>query len=155
MSNNLPKTCNTLPKKQKKRALTIRQRKARRLILQGKPARVALREAGYSPKNADANANEVLEKLGIQELMEKQGLTDALTINTIKDAHLANKVISAVITGKEAKEAGGLTTDFIDAPDWSNRLKASELSMKLKGRLREKVDLEHSGTVEITFRVVK
>ncbi len=78
-----------------------------------------------------------------------------LKINTIKYDHAANKVISAVVTGKEDKDAGGLTTDFVDVPDWSNRLKASELSMKLKGRLREKVDVEHGGAVEITFKVVK
>lgn len=151
MGNELLKMGKGNKKKQKKRPLTIRQRKARKLILKGLPARVALRQAGYSPKNADKNSAEVLEKLGIQELMEKQGLTDELTINTIKDAHTANKTISAVVTGKEAKDAGGLTTDFVDVPDWSNRLKASELSMKLKGRLREKADVEITGDIKISW----
>lgn len=146
----------TAGKKQK--PLTPRQLKARKLILQGLPARIALREAKYSPKTADKDSKAVLEKLGIKELMEKQGLTDELTINTIKDAHTANKVISAVITGKEAKDAGGLTTDFVDVPDWSNRLKASELASKLKGHLmsdRIAVEVEHKGVVEVLHIPVK
>jgi len=88
----------------------------------------ALKKAGYSETTARFHQQKTLQRLGIPELCEREGLTDKKIINTIKGGLDANKVISAV----GGKDANGGTVDFVDVPDWGNRLKASELAAKLK-----------------------
>jgi len=44
----------------------------------------------------------------------------------------ANKVVSAVIVGKDADEK---TNDFIDVPDWSARHRYYDTILKLRGKL--------------------
>lgn len=147
----------TSPKK--KRPLTIRQKKLVKELLKGKPARVAMRAAGYSPQSADGCAKQTIEKLGIAELCDRIGLTDEKIAATVLSAMDANKVISAtVIRGKPDSiadeqdgmaDANSMSKDFIDVPDWQARLKASEISLKVKGHLKEKAEI--TGDIKITW----
>ena len=91
--------------------------------------------------SANALGSETLAKLSIVDILDKAGVTDEKIAQTVLDGMEANKPISAV-AGKDASEA---SVDFIDVPDWTNRLKATELASKMKGHMKEKV--EHSGSI--------
>lgn len=87
--------------------------------------------------SAKALASQVLAKLTITDVLDKIGVTDEKIAQTVMDGMEANKPISAV-SGKDASEA---SVDFIDVPDWTARLKATELASKMKGHLKDRVDL--------------
>lgn len=94
--------------------------------------------------SASAIGGENLGKLTITDILDKYGVTDEKIATTVKEGMEASKPISAV-GGKDASEA---SMDFIDVPDWANRLKATELASKMKGHLKDKI--EHSGEVKVT-----
>lgn len=79
-------------------------------------------------KNARAMGTETLAKLDITEIMEEKGLTD-------------EKIVDTLLDGMEAENNLG-------KPEWTARLKATELSSKIKGHLKEK--MVHEGEVKIT-----
>jgi len=67
----------------------------------------------------------------IQAWCERLGATDRQLVSNLIDGTKANKVVSARITDKDANVD---TDDFIDVPDWTNRLKANEILLKIKNR---------------------
>lgn len=82
-------------------------------------------------ESASAIGGENLRKLTIVEIMEKNGLTDEKITQTLND-------------GMEAQNNLG-------KPEWTARLKATELASKIKGHLKDKLD--HSGKVDIKVTV--
>ena len=87
--------------------------------------------------SARSLGTQVLARLSISDTLDKIGVTDEKIATTVLDGMEANKPISAV-AGRDASEA---SVDFIDVPDWSNRLKATELASKMKGHLKDRVDV--------------
>src|SRR6516162_4101646 len=71
-----------------RKQLTHRQRAMIKALVKGKSQAQAYREAGYSPKNADQGAYQVLQsiKKKIPEIMDENGLTDEALIGK----HLAS-----------------------------------------------------------------
>lgn len=95
----------------------------------GNSEKAALAVYNTSEKNASTIAASLNKKLDFSYYLDKAGLTDEHVSKTIYNASLANKVISARITSKEADIH---TDDFIEVPDHMVRLKASELALKYK-----------------------
>lgn len=127
---------------------TLKQETAVKDLLEnvGKPIGQAMLDAGYSPATAK-NPDHLTESKGWNELMDKY-LPDDKLLSTHDEALVANRVISAINTNKEA--TGG-TTDFIEVPDHAIRLKAVELGYRVKGRLSNNVQVLNQGEMSIEF----
>lgn len=82
----------------------------------------------------------------IDRLLE-QYLPDKDILQTIKEGLTADKVISAmVVSGSGMKDAHSMTKDFVDVPDWSNRLKAADISLRVKDLYpKEKIEVDITG----------
>lgn len=117
---------------------TIKQRKALAILSQDttKSLGQAMREAGYSKVSAN-KPSKLTNSKGFQALVNKY-LPDSKLLEVHAQGLEATKVISAVVTGKDADEK---TNDFIDVPDYATRHKYLETGYKLKGKL------EHGPTV--------
>lgn len=111
--------------------MTIKQKIALEKVMEnhGNVSRAML-EAGYDPTTAK-NPKNLTESKAWNEMMEEY-LPDNKVLQTHAEALEANKVISAKIIGKDAD---GNTDDFIEVPDHPTRLKAVELTYKVKRRL--------------------
>lgn len=136
----------------KTNGLTLKQRKFRKELLKTlSPTEAAMR--AYDCKDrlvAAVIANQNLKKLNISmpELMDQMGLTDEEDIKDLMRLRKAVKQISCNVFIKkdgEMKGADGKSLDFIEVDDNLTQLKALELTCKLKGRLRDKYEIEHKG----------
>lgn len=143
-------------KKQKKRPLNIRERKFIKGIIAGKTAAQAMREAGYSERTSLCCSTQKLRETSetIQALMNKKGISDDYLLDGLLEGTKATKVISATIiarNGEGMKDADSMSKDFIDVDDFPTRHKYIETGLKLKGHLRDKLDVEHSGNITVIF----
>ena len=93
----------------------------------------AMKEVGYSDAYS-THPDKLTKTKSWIELMEKY-LPDEKIVRKIDEGLEANRVISAVNTGKEAS---GATSDFIEVPDFAIRHKYVETSLKIKGKLDNK-----------------
>lgn len=120
-------------KKTKRPPKTIKEKKfLQEFIKTGNATEAAARV--YDVINRDSAksiGSENLTKLDITEIMEKKGLTD-------------EKIVDTLLEGMEAENNLG-------KPEWTARLKATELSSKIKGHLKDKID--HGGKVDIKVTV--
>jgi len=116
------------------RRLTIKQRKWIKLYLEcGNASEAAMKVYDCKSKETAAVIGfENLRKLNYEDFLETAGITDALIQKKIMEGLDANRVISAINTGKQAT---GATADFIDVPDYAIRHKYLETVLKLKKRL--------------------
>jgi hypothetical protein len=120
---------------------TVRQKKALSILAEkGGSISAAMREAGYSEVTSKT-PGKLTESQGWEQLMEKYFPDDKLT-KVIQEGLEANRVISAINTGKQASAA---ESDFIEVPDHAVRHKFVETSLKLKGRLTNKTDITSDG----------
>ena len=119
--------------------LTIKQRKFIKLYLElGNATEAAFRV--YDCKNRDSAKQigyENLTKLDYSDLMEEAGITDKLLQQKLLEGLDSNRTISAV----KGTSANSGTTDFIDVPDFMVRHKYLETALKLKRRLKERMDI--------------
>lgn len=115
--------------------LVTRRQKYRFYRLNGYNMRAAALNAGYSKATADRARQAGLEKTEtVAQWLERIGVTQKSLAEYLRAGLDANKVISAVVTGKDADEK---TNDFIDVPDWQSRHKYLETALKLKGALND------------------
>lgn len=118
---------------------TIKQRKWMKLYIElGNATEAAMRV--YDCKDRDSAAVigfENLRKLNYEEFLEEGGISDAKLQKSIEEGLNATRVISAV----KGTSANGGTTDFIDVPDYIARHKYTETALKLKRRLKERMDV--------------
>ena len=111
--------------------LTLKQRKFLKLYFQvgnGTKAAMAIYNC-KDMKSAAALASETLSKLKnpIKTFMEARGISLGKLTEVLEEGLSANKVISAVNTGKQAN---GQTADFIEVPDLQVRHKYLETAAK-------------------------
>ena len=78
-----------------------------------------------SYRSAAAIGSENLKKLDISQILENNGVTDDLIASTIRQAMRAK--------GER------------HTPEWTARLKATELASKIKGHLKDRVDITSGG----------
>ena len=138
----------------KKRPLNIRERKLIKALIAGELPTKAMRTAGYTVNTANTKQGKKLEEVRetIQALMEKKGLTDDYLLDGLIEGTKATKVISATIIAKNGegmKDADSMSKDFIDVEDFAVRHKYYETGFKLKGYLRDKIDLSGDVTIEL------
>lgn len=121
---------------------TARQKKAMAKLLEnhGTSVSAAMRAAGYSPNTAK-NPMELTKSKSWEELLN-QYLPDDKLAQKIDEGLDANRVISAINTGKQAS---GATSDFIEVPDFAVRHKYVETSLKIKGKLIDRSDITSGG----------
>lgn len=92
--------------------------------------------------SAHAIGSQNLQRLTISDELDKIGLTDSKIASVLLDAIDAQKTVSSYNTNREANAE---TDDFIDIPDWQARLKAIEITAKMKGHFIEKRDITSKG----------
>lgn len=119
-------------RKKPKRKPTLKQKEAfvKYIEFHGN-AYKAMRAAGYTHASA-LNAKNLTESSGFQALAEEV-LPDNLLLKVHKEGLQASKVISAIITGKDAD---GGTNDFIEVPDHPTRHKFLETAYKIKNKIQ-------------------
>jgi len=120
-------------------ALTLKQRKWLKLYLElGNATEAAMQSYDCKDRNSAKQIGyENLAKLDYSDLMEEAGITDKLLQDKIIEGLDANRSISAV----RGTPANGGTMDFIDIPDFMARHKYLETALKLKRRLKERMDV--------------
>ena len=129
------------------KALTIREQKVVSNLMAGMNKKDALLSAGYAESTATKVPDEIIGKNRIQKAikdrMEEMDLDDQTFLDTLKEGLQATKIISAIViapAGEGMKEAGGMTRDFIEVPDFDARHKYLTTGLKLKGHLRDKIE---------------
>jgi len=144
-----------------KDGLTYKQRIFRsELFKTFNPTEAAMKAYDCKNKNVAAViASQNLKKLNISfaDLMERMGLTDEEDIKDLMRMRKATKQISCNIYIKkngEMKGADGNSLDFIEVDDNQIQLKALELTMKLKGHLRDKVEHDVTFTMNKFMQVI-
>lgn len=135
---------------------TAKQKKALEKIVEqkqknhGKSPSIAkaMREAGYAEATAK-NPKNLTESKSWEQMMDEYFPDDKLN-KVLQEGLEANRVISAVVTGKEAD---GRSTDFIDVPDHAVRHKFLDTALKLKKKFpAEKHEVENTGEITVTFK---
>jgi len=129
-----------------KRPLKEKDQKVLEGVCAGKPVRRAMLDAGYSVGYATTQSSAKLRKIlpRITEIMDKVNVTDTKLIQKLAEGLDSTKVISANIIAPSKdgmKDADSMTKDFIDVPDFATRHKYLETGLKLRGHLREKLDV--------------
>lgn len=100
--------------------VSVKERKLINGVIKGKGITQSAKDAGYSPHSASAIGCRVLQKPAVQsaliQAMEKAGITDDKIAETLKDAMDAE-----------------IPTKLGSIPDFNSRLKAVDISIKVKG----------------------
>jgi hypothetical protein len=95
-------------------------------------------------------ASENLRKPDIQRIMEAKGLGIDRLMKVMDEGLEANKVVSAVITGKDADSR---TDDFIEVPDHPTRHKFLETAGKWAKLSPEKeIEVKGDGKIEVVVK---
>lgn len=96
----------------------------------------------------------------VADLMEEMGLNDQKLMTVLNDGLQANKNISCniIALNKEGmKDADSVTKDFIEVEDHPTRHKYLETALKLKGHLKDKLEVAGPGgePLKVTITLVK
>lgn len=118
--------------------MNVRQQAYKKNRISGMNAYRSAIAAGYSHNTAIHAYKNIEKRLNFQDVLIKAGLDDQTITKVMNDGLNANRVVSAVITGKDA---GAADHDFIEVPDYSVRHKYLETLLKLNGKLNEKIDI--------------
>ncbi|TFG88506.1 MAG: hypothetical protein E4H16_04980 [Candidatus Atribacteria bacterium] len=120
--------------------LSVRERKAVKNLAAGMTKKDALVSAGYSESVANTKAATVFVKprvlRALKDLMEDMELSDEVLLQVMKKGLGATRVISAMViasSGDGMKDAGSMTKDFIEVPDYRERRESATTLLKLKG----------------------
>lgn len=110
-----------------------------------KTLKAAMLDAGYSENTANDQTAEVLGnprvRTTIREAMEKEGVDENRLTKIISEGLEATKVISAMAaasSGEGMKNAGGMSKDFIEVPDFLARHKFLQTALDLRGDYPDK-----------------
>jgi phage terminase small subunit len=142
---------------QKHQKLNIREKLFIKNLACGMSQAEAAIKAGYSKKYADSFASRKVREskvaLAFAEILDKHGVTDDRIASVISEGLEAMKVISCNVIAEESKEdANSMTKDFIDVPDWLARHKFVDSTLKVKGYLKEKLDVNLKGDINIKIK---
>ncbi|MEE9612553.1 MAG: terminase small subunit [Desulfatiglandales bacterium] len=122
----------------KRKTFTLKQLKFIKHFIECGNATEAARRAGYSERTAKQIASENLTKPDFQEaiadLLKQHGLTDDMLVMKISEG------TNAMETKFFQKD--GEVRDSREVTAWDTRLRYIETALKLKGYLRQKVDID-------------
>jgi hypothetical protein len=141
-------------------AASLRRKKIIKGIITGKTNRQAGIDSGLSPKTAAAQVTAILKEpetqLNLRTAMEKLGMDDSFFALQLHDLVLGTKIISAMFiapgSGTDLKDAGSMTKDFIEVPDFAAKAKGIELAYKLTGRMTDKHDVNVKPSITVVVR---
>jgi len=129
---------------------TLRQRKTMKIMVtNGGKLEPAMKASGFSKAYAESGK---LAKTKTWKQLLDQYLPDDLLAQKAREGLDANRVISAINTGKDIT---GTTSDFIEVPDLATRHRYLETSLKMQNKLTEKIDVTTEGEKIGGFVVVK
>lgn len=123
------------PIDQKPRDLTYKQRRfVDEFIKNNGNATLAAKAAGYKYPHARGpeNVEKSTIKSAIQAVMDKKGITWGRIADKLSEGLDAKKVVSAIITGKDADSR---TDDFIEVPDYATQHKFMDSAIKIREKL--------------------
>ena len=137
---------------------SVKVQKLKRALANGTNRTEALISIGYAQSTAIYNGKKIVDRLLKKEIekieskeltlsqhLAKRGYDDKSIADVLADGLGANKVISAVIVGKDADER---TNDFIEIPDHSVRGQFVDRVAKIRGYYPDpKLKIEHSGNI--------
>jgi DNA-binding CsgD family transcriptional regulator len=169
MTTQTPTTSTTQKKKQvqprhhagKSRAAAQARRKIiANALLDGKTTMEAGLLAGLSPKTADSQVSQILRHPQTQD-----ALLAAMTARGMDDEYLAKhhkmliegtKIISANIIvaggGSDLAEAGSITKDFIEVPDYAAMARGLDLAYRLRGQYKDRTEVDLRQPVQIIIK---
>jgi phage terminase small subunit len=108
--------------------LTPQQHNLVKNLVKGMNLQQAAIAAGYSPKNASISANQALKGIRkkMPQLLDKRGLTDSALIR---------KYLKPALEANETKffQKDGEVKETHDVINWDARLRALDMTFKLKG----------------------
>jgi hypothetical protein len=129
---------NILRNMKSKKQLNVRQRKAIKGIIAGKPRTTAFREAGYTAKTAAFKSGPMLQKIleSFPEIMDRKGISDDSLADSLKDGLEAMFIKTATFEG--------IITDQKSFIDFPTRHKYLETALKLKNLIIENIKISGS-----------
>lgn len=139
----------------------MRRRKIIKDVLAGKTHQEAGIAAGFSPKTAAQQVSQTLRNPLVQDAllaaMEKIGMDDAYQADHHKQLIEATKVISANVfvpgSQTDLADAGSMTKDFVEVPDFQSKAKGLEMLYKLRGKFAaEKHDVNVKRPLTVVIR---
>ena len=136
--------------KKNKAAVEARRKTIINALLDGKSTLQAGTEAGLSPKTADSQVSQILNNPKTQncllEAMERRGMGDDYLAEHHRMLIEGTKVISANIIvpggGTDLKDAGSMTKDFIEVPDFQAKAKGLDMFYRLLGLYKDKQEID-------------
>ena len=142
-------------------ASKMRRKQIVKDILAGKPLQQAGIDAGLSPKTAASQVTQILAEPKTQDALlaafEKRGMGDDYAADHHKQLIEATKVISANVfvpgSSTDLADAGSMTKDFVEVPDFQSKAKGLEMLYKLRGKFAtEKHDVNVKRPLTILIR---
>jgi len=136
--------------KKNKAAVEARRKAIINALLDGKSTLQAGTEAGLSPKTADSQVSQILNNPKTQncllEAMERRGMGNDYLAEHHRMLIEGTKVISANIIvpggGTDLKDAGSMTKDFIEVPDFQAKAKGLDMLYRLLGMYKDKQEID-------------
>ena len=127
--------------KEKRLPETIKEKKfVNEYLKSGNATEAAAKVYDVSSRVSAASiGSENLLKLDFVTILDNAGVTDDFIAKTIRKGMKAKRTVSS---NNPSKDADNNTNDFIDVPDWTSRLKATELATKAKGHLKDKINMD-------------
>ena len=123
------------PIDQKQRDLTYKQRRfVDEFVRNNGNSTLAAKAAGYKQATHSGAENVTKDNVkgAIRQLMDKKGITWGRIADKLSEGLDAKKVVSAIITGKDADSR---TDDFIEVPDYATQHKFMDSAIKIREKL--------------------
>jgi hypothetical protein len=140
-------------------AAAARRKKIINALLDGKESLQAGIEAGLSPKTAQSQVSQILNNPKTQDAllaaMAARGMDDDYLAEQHKRLIEATKVISAIVIapgGSDLTDAGSMTKDFIEVPDYSAMARGLDLAYRLRGLYRDRTEVDLRQPVQIVIK---
>lgn len=155
-------------KREKGSQLTLKERKFIKFYLEtGNVSKSALR-AGYAFRQSGfQNLSKLVIQEAFQMLLDKQGLTDARLNEVLIEGLESNKIIGYLHQYKKKGKSGKVekispdeivSSEFMEVPDMPTRHKYLKSAYKLKGKLKDKIELTGEGGeggITIVYKIAK
>jgi DNA-binding CsgD family transcriptional regulator len=128
-------------------------------LLDGKTTQEAGLLAGLSPKTADSQVSQILRHPQTQDAllaaMAARGMDDDYLAKHHKMLFEATKVISAIVIapgGSDLTDAGSMTKDYIEVPDYSAMARGLDLAYRLRGLYKDRTEVDLRQPVQIVIK---
>ena len=118
--------------------MTLRQKALAKNLGNSRTLKEALLKSGYAPTTAHQQTS-IIESKTFEQLIEQE-LKNEEVINTHKE-------------GLQATRIHGTNDNFIEIPDYGIRLKAAELAYKVKGKLKDGLNV--AGDINMNVVVIR